>query len=590
MNDPVLDRAMFRNQAPVSSYGTGITSNVASPDEAARALQMAFHPTGYAGGGQVINGVKHFKKGGENDISPSTDVGDVLDDYTDAPSESSGLPPNFKFSEPSASFKSPEVQALYDATLAETGNPNAAMARVLRAYPNEMMMASQPPAPGPRGGGFRPAAPRYTPPSAPGPLPPRFVPGTLASQPAGGPPPVVAAPAAGGARYPSPPAGPSQFMGEGAGKALAGTLAPASVATAAGIPSLSELRGMAERSRDRLNAPPEAAQAARDMALSTDSVTAEKGPRYSPPITGLFQPRSPAAAVAGPPPEAAEAARNVALSMDSAPADPRYKRIGTSVYDYFFGGKPKPTAGVGAVEAKPPTATPPPEAADAARSVALSMDGVAPPAAGGGQAAKKPDEDSALGKRLTLRIDELKQEREANKAQRRENQLLALMQAGFQAAAGKSSSALTNIAGGGAAGIATLADLEKTRRAEDASLRKEALELELAKEKMIESGKERAAQRQLTAEQRAVQDRNNQAINLRQAHDSLGSRINSLDTKLLTMSNDPTAAAEVRKTRDELQVKYDALDAALISMFGKQGAMPAATLPVRVISSSPTGK
>ena len=66
MNDPVLDRAMFRNQAPVSSYGTGITSNVASPDEAARALQMAFQPTGYAGGGQVINGVKHFKDGGEN--------------------------------------------------------------------------------------------------------------------------------------------------------------------------------------------------------------------------------------------------------------------------------------------------------------------------------------------------------------------------------------------------------------------------------------------------------------------------------------------------------------------------------------------
>lgn len=572
MNDPVLNRAMFRPAvAPMSSYGTGIASNVASPDEAARALQTAFQPTGYAGGGQVINGVKHFKKGGENDISPSTDVGDVLDDYVDTPSESSGLPPNFKFSEPSASFKSPEVQALYDATLAETGNPNAAMARVLRAYPNEMMMASPPPTPGPRGGGFRPAAPRFTPTPAPGPLPPRFVPGTLASQPAGGPPPVFASPAAGGARYPSPPAGPSQFMGEGAGKALAGTLAPAAVATAAGLPSLSELRGMAERSRDRLNAPPEAAQAARDMALSTDSVTADKGPRYSPPITGLFGPRLPAAAVAGPPPEAAEAARNVALSMDSAPADPRWKRIWNSL----TGGDKPSTGGVTSIPPKPPTATPPPEAADAARSVALSMDGVAPPAAGGGQAAKKPDEESTLGKRLTLRIDELKQEREANKAQRRENQLLALMQAGFAAAAGKSSSALTNIAGGGAAGIATLADLEKTRRAEDATLRSEALQLELAKEKMLESARERGEaknERIATREQSGLRSVTETNTRLLQGYDAELRAIRALAAK-------PEAS---QSEKDEYKRQMAEIEEKRKNLFDEEKRLGTALLPANV--------
>ena len=67
MNDPVLNRAMFRPVVqPVSSYGTGIASNVASPEEAARALQTAFQPTGYAGGGQVINGVKHFQRSEEH--------------------------------------------------------------------------------------------------------------------------------------------------------------------------------------------------------------------------------------------------------------------------------------------------------------------------------------------------------------------------------------------------------------------------------------------------------------------------------------------------------------------------------------------
>jgi len=579
MNDPVLDRAMFRNQAPVSSYGTGITSNVASPDENARALQMAFQTTGYAGGGQVINGVKHFKKGGDNNISPSTDVGDVLDDYVDTPSESSGLPPNFKFSEPSTSFKSPEVQALYDATLAETGNPNAAMARVLRAYPNEMMMASPPPVPGPRGGGFRPAAPRFTPTPAPGPLPPRFVPGTLASQPAGGPPPVVAAPAAGGARYPSPPAAPSQMTGSAAnaGRTMAGVLAPAAVATAAGIPSLGELRGMAERSRDRLDNPPEAAPEAPAIVQ-----------RPLPPQTGLFpgfRPKPPTPTLT---PEQVDAKNLASFTEESASVptakdlqDPRYKRIGTSVYDYFFGGKTKPTAGVGAVEAKPPAA-----AAPTAETSAAAAAPPLPP--------KKPEEESGISKRLTLRIDELKQEREANKAQRRENQLLSLMQAGFAAAAGKSSSAITNIGAGGAAGIATLADLEKTRRAEDTSLRKEGLELELAKEKLIESAKERAAARDERGLSRDI-------TGLRAVADANKGLVISYENQILTLERLQDVAglpdekkkeygqliAQKQAEVDRLRLEYKQQAQGLLPKGMKS---PNLDFPTEVLSSSPTRK
>jgi hypothetical protein len=98
--------------------------------------------------------------------------------------------------------------------------------------------------------------------------------------------------------------------------------------------------------------------------------------------------------------------------------------------------------------------------------------------------------------RLTIEIEKLKADREANKAQRKENQLLALMQAGFAMAAGRSPNALANIAAGGASGVATLADLEKGRRAEDAALRREILESELAQERTSEARAEREAARQ----------------------------------------------------------------------------------------------
>ena len=98
--------------------------------------------------------------------------------------------------------------------------------------------------------------------------------------------------------------------------------------------------------------------------------------------------------------------------------------------------------------------------------------------------------------RLTIRLDELKAEREANKAQRKENQLLALMQAGFAMAAGRSPNALANISAGGASGVATLADLEKGRRAEDIALRREIVETELAGERTSEARAERQAARE----------------------------------------------------------------------------------------------
>jgi hypothetical protein len=96
----------------------------------------------------------------------------------------------------------------------------------------------------------------------------------------------------------------------------------------------------------------------------------------------------------------------------------------------------------------------------------------------------------------TTSLEKLKAEREANKAQRKENQLLALMQAGFAMAAGRSPNALANLAAGGASGVATLAGLEKDRRAEDTALRREILERELAGERTSEARAEREAARQ----------------------------------------------------------------------------------------------
>ena len=71
-NDPVLNRPMFNNSLaptvqPMQAYGTGITSNVVSPDEGAKQLINTFGGSGmagmsvpgYAGGGSV----RHFYEG-----------------------------------------------------------------------------------------------------------------------------------------------------------------------------------------------------------------------------------------------------------------------------------------------------------------------------------------------------------------------------------------------------------------------------------------------------------------------------------------------------------------------------------------------
>jgi len=78
---------------------------------------------------------------------------------------------------------------------------------------------------------------------------------------------------------------------------------------------------------------------------------------------------------------------------------------------------------------------------------------------------------------LELTLDGIKAERAA---ERRENALLALMQAGFAMAAGRSPNALSNIGAGGQAGIGAFAAMERASREDAASRRREAIQLDLA--------------------------------------------------------------------------------------------------------------
>lgn len=86
---------------------------------------------------------------------------------------------------------------------------------------------------------------------------------------------------------------------------------------------------------------------------------------------------------------------------------------------------------------------------------------------------------------VSTSLDEIRSRREAREeartaAERRENALLALMQAGFATAAGTSPYALSNIGAGGQAGIAAFANLERSRREDAAARRREQLQRELA--------------------------------------------------------------------------------------------------------------
>lgn len=86
---------------------------------------------------------------------------------------------------------------------------------------------------------------------------------------------------------------------------------------------------------------------------------------------------------------------------------------------------------------------------------------------------------------ISTSLEEIRSRREAKEAaltasERRENGLLALMQAGFATAAGTSPNALSNIGAGGQAGIAAFANLERSRREDAASRRREQLSREIS--------------------------------------------------------------------------------------------------------------
>jgi hypothetical protein len=95
---------------------------------------------------------------------------------------------------------------------------------------------------------------------------------------------------------------------------------------------------------------------------------------------------------------------------------------------------------------------------------------------------EKPREKGAL----ELTLDGIKEERARSSEDKKQNALLALMQAGFAMAAGRSPNALSNIGAGGQAGIAAFASLEKSRREEQAALRRDELSIRLAQAKMQE--------------------------------------------------------------------------------------------------------
>ena len=470
MNDPVLDRAMFRNQAPVSSYGTGITSNVASPDEAARALQMAFQPTGYAGGGQVINGVKHFQGGGENVSKGRSFLGGMfrLPEQAIVPSRygtiRSGIVDSGVID--SGTVDSGTIRSgTVDSGTVDSGTIRSGFYRAGEEPSAEDMAAA--------------AYDQDVRDQIPSP----FAPGS--------------------------PAEKSYFRRE-----------------AARAPTEREVRVGVQNS---LMQTPEA-KAAIDMM--------DEGRRRKDPALVAQGQRT-------------------------------FEQLSEQAYREAI---QEPKSGIKSIQTPPP-ATPPAENPPAAAAPTVPP----PEDKTGAAAAKKPDEESGFGKRLSLRIDELKQEREASKSQRRENQLLALMQAGecfhqqagFAAAAGKSSSALTNIAGGGAAGIATLADLEKTRRAEDASLRKEGLDLELAKERLIESSKERKSQRDTLAAQKEQSLLQSVTVNNRQEISSLNNMIQNENLKIastpaMTETDKALIRSEIARLEGEKKVAqqqmYDVYD------------------------------
>ena len=107
-----------------------------------------------------------------------------------------------------------------------------------------------------------------------------------------------------------------------------------------------------------------------------------------------------------------------------------------------------------------------------------------PPAAAGTPAsAPAPAAERPKGA-LELTLEGIRADRARLAEDKKQNAMLALMQAGLAMAAGRSPSAISNIAAGGQAGIAAFANMEKDRRAEDAALRREQTGLVLEQQRM----------------------------------------------------------------------------------------------------------
>lgn len=85
---------------------------------------------------------------------------------------------------------------------------------------------------------------------------------------------------------------------------------------------------------------------------------------------------------------------------------------------------------------------------------------------------------------LELTLEGIRAERARSADDKRQNALLALMQAGLAMAGGRSPNAISNIAAGGQAGIAAFAGMEKDRRAEQSALRREETALLIERERM----------------------------------------------------------------------------------------------------------
>ena len=105
------------------------------------------------------------------------------------------------------------------------------------------------------------------------------------------------------------------------------------------------------------------------------------------------------------------------------------------------------------------------------------------PIASAPEAAASPAQQRQKGA-LELTLEGIRAERARSSEDKRQNALLALMQAGFATAAGRSPNALSNIAAGGQAGVGAFAAMEKDRRADLSALRREETAVILERERM----------------------------------------------------------------------------------------------------------